>query len=85
MTYTSEDNVMEEKYILTESELRCLLQDHKCLEALQAYGVNGWHSYTDAVNDEKYTVTDADFEDYPRIGIVECWSVNGGKNTGVEE
>lgn len=84
MTYTSEDNNVE-KYILTETELHALLQDHKCLEALQAYGVNGWHSYTDAINDEEYTVTDADFANYTRIGIAECFSINTVKSDRVEE
>ena len=46
------------KYILTESELRLLLQDQKCLEALQAYGVDNWDGYEEAINDEEYTVTE---------------------------
>lgn len=74
-----------EKYVLTESELQTLLQDHKRLEALEAYGVDNWYGYEDAMNDEEYEITDEDFAKYPRIGIVECWSVNGGKSTGVEE
>lgn len=74
-----------EKYILTEAELRLLLQDQKCLESLHAYGVDNWEGYEEAINDEEYTVTDDDFEGYARIGIVECWSVNGGKSTGGEE
>lgn len=46
------------KYILTESELRLLLQDQKCLEALQSYGVDNWDGYEEAISDEEYTVTD---------------------------
>ena len=52
------------KYILTESELRLLLQDQKCLEALQAYGVDNWESYEEAISDEEYTVTDDDLAEY---------------------
>jgi hypothetical protein len=63
------------KYILTEAELRLLLQDQKCLEALQAYGVDNWDGYEEAINDEEYTVTAADFEDYNRIGIAESKDV----------
>lgn len=73
-----------EKYILTESELQALLQDQKRLEALEAYGVNNWDGYEEAINDEEYAVTDDDLAEYPRMGIFECWSVNGGKSTGVE-
>ena len=52
------------KYILTESELRLLLQDQKCLEALQAYGVDNWEGYEEAINDEEYAVTDDDLAEY---------------------
>ncbi len=52
------------KYLLTETELQSLLEDRKLLESLLAYGVNGWHSYTDALMDEDYTVTAADFAGY---------------------
>lgn len=52
------------KYILTESELRLLLQDQKCLEALQAYGVDNWDGYEEAINDEECTVTDDDLAEY---------------------
>ena len=52
------------KYILTESELKLLLQDQKCLEALQAYGVDNWESYEEAISDEEYTVTDDDLAEY---------------------
>lgn len=69
-----------EKYILTETELRLLLQDQKCLEALQAYGVDNWDGYEEAINDEEYTVTDADFEDYNRIGSAESKDVYNNYN-----
>ena len=52
------------KYILTESELRLLLQDQKCLDALQSYGVDNWDGYEEAINDEEYTVTDDDLAEY---------------------
>lgn len=52
------------KYILTESELRLLLQEQKCLEALQAYGVDNWDGYEEAINDEEYTVTDDVLAEY---------------------
>lgn len=71
------------KYILTESELGLLLQDQKCLEALQAYGVDNWEGYEEAINDEEYEVTDDDFADYTRIGMDECFEINTNKR--VEE
>lgn len=55
------------KYILTESELRLLLQDQKCLEALQAYGVDNWEWYEEAINDEEFEVTPEDFEEYEEL------------------
>ena len=73
------------KYILTESELRLLLQDQKCLEALQAYGVDNWDGYEEAINDEEYTVTDDDLAGYTHIGTTECSSISNTENTGVEE
>lgn len=52
------------KYILTEAELRVLLQNTKYLEALHAYGVYNWDWYKKAIHDEDYNVTDKDFAEY---------------------
>ena len=68
------------KYILTESELKLLLQDRKCLEALQAYGVDNWDSYEEAISDEEYTVTDDDLAEY--AASQECYTDN---HLGVKE
>lgn len=65
------------KYILTESELRLLLQYRKCLEALQAYGVDNWQGFEEAINDEEYLVTDADYDEYTCIS--ECANNNSAK------
>lgn len=75
----------ENRYILTETELQTLLQNHKRLEALEAYGVDNWFGYEEAMNDEEYEVTDKDFAKYPRIDITDRLSVNADKSTVVEE
>lgn len=71
------------KYILTESELELLLQDQKCLEALQAYGVDNWEGYEEAINDEEYEVTGDDFAGYTRIDMDERFDISTNKR--VEE
>ena len=73
------------KYILTETELRDLLQDQKRLEALEAYGVNNWYGYEEAMNDEEYEVTYNDLAGYTRIGTTECSSTSNTENTRVEK
>lgn len=52
---------MEKRYLLTESELRELLEDRFTLAALEAMGVDNWDGYDLAFEeqDEDYTVEDA--------------------------
>lgn len=73
------------KYILTETELRDLLQDQKRLEALEAYGVDNWYGYEEAMNDEEYEVTYNDLVGYTHIGTAKDISISNTKNTEVEE
>lgn len=74
-----------EKYILTETELLELLEDQKRLEALEAYGVDNWGGYEEAMNDEEFEVTDDDFAAYPRISITDRLSVNTVKSAWGKE
>lgn len=56
------------------------MQDRKCLEALQAYGVDNWDGYEEAINDEECTVTDDDLAEY--AASQECYTDN---HLGVKE
>ncbi len=44
---------MEKQYLLTESELRELLEDRLTLAALEAAGVDNWIGYDIAFEDEE--------------------------------
>ena len=59
---------MEKRYLLTESELRELLEDRFKLAALEAAGVDNWAGYEFAQEeldneDNEYTIEDA-FKNY---------------------
>lgn len=59
---------MEKRYLLTESELRELLEDRFKLAALEAAGVDNWEGYEFAQEeldneDDEYTIEDA-FKNY---------------------
>ena len=56
---------------LTDKELFELLKDQQQLYALQAYGVDNWDGYEEAINDEEFEVTPEDFEKYEELYEVE--------------
>lgn len=64
---------MTTKYILTENQLRSLLEDHLTLTALENGGVDNWEWYEDSIHEFEYydekrgMNTDRHLEKYPKI------------------
>lgn len=61
------------RYVLTEIELRSLLEDRLNLEALENGGVDNWKWYSESLSDSPYRDeegkwdTESFLEDYPTL------------------
>lgn len=61
------------RYVLTEIELRSLLEDRLILEALEYGGVDNWKGYSESLSDSPYRDEDGEWDtksflkDYPTL------------------
>lgn len=51
-------------YIISEADLKLLIQDSKTLESLHAHLVDDWEGYDEAISDPDYEISDDDLAEY---------------------